>query len=312
MDWVRTHYERVTVIVAAIFLALSALVILRNALSFSENFAAAQISPPTKPAAPPPKALELQQALEKLRQPPLWTATGRSALFVAEKHFIGPNGLPATLQTTEVHPPVPNEWFEQFGLAITDADVLTQDSDNDGFNNLEEWQGKTNPVDPKSHPPYWTKLRLKSFAQEPFKLVFASWVEDTYAVNTSDLKEPTQFVKLGDVVRGTKFKVVKFTEKHEPDRFGTDQDVSELTLENVDTGEQINLVKEKIMTSPQSVATFVYPLANPPEFSKKKDEEFSLPPENDIKYKLVDVQPNKAVIVNLKTNERIEVGPVTP
>jgi hypothetical protein len=220
--------------------------------------------------------------------------------------------LPATLQTTEVHPPVPNEWFEQFGLSVTDADALTQDADNDGFNNLEEWQGKTNPVDAKSHPAYASKLRLKSYAQEPFKLVFASWVEDTYAINTSDLKEPTQFVKLGDTVRGTKFKVQKFTEKHQPDRFGTDQDVSELTLENIDTGEQISLVKEKIMTSPQSVATFVYPLANPSEFSKKKDEEFSLPPENDIRYKLVDVQPAKAVIVNLKTNERIEVGPLTP
>ena len=312
MDWVRTHYERVAVIVAALFLAISSALILQSALSFSENFAATQSAPPPKTAAPPAKAVELEHALQKLRQPPLWTATGRSALFVAEKYFIGPNGLPATLQTTEVHPPVPNEWFEQFGLAITDADALTQDPDNDGFNNLEEWQGKTNPTDAKSHPPYVSKLKLKSYAQEPFKLVFASWVENTYAINTSDLKEPTQFVKLGDPIRGTKFKVAKFTEKHQPDRFGTDQDVSELTLENIDTGEQINLVKEKIMTSPQSVATFAYPLANPPEFSKKKDEEFSLPPENEIKYKLVDVQPAKAVIVNLKTNERIEVGPITP
>lgn len=311
IDWMRAHYERVAVIAAALILAFSSFLILRNALFFSENFAATQSAPPPKPAAPPPKAVELEQALAKLRQPPLWTATGRAMLFVAEKHFIGPNGLPATLQSTEVHPPVPNEWFEQFGLPITDSDALTQDPDNDGFNNIEEWQGKTSPVDPKLHPAYVAKLRLKSFAQEPFKLVFASWVEDTYAINTSDLKEPTQFVKLGDVVRGTKFKVVKFTEKHEPDRFGTDQDVSELTLENVDSGEQINLVKEKIMTSPQSVATFLYPLASPPEFSKKKDEEFSLPPENEIKYKLIDVQPAKAVIVNLKTNERIEVGPIT-
>src|SRR4051794_946844 len=312
MEWVRTHLERVAVIAAALFLAMSSALILQKALSFSANSAATQTAPPPKPAAPSQKAVELEQALQKLRQPPLWTATGRSALFVAEKHFIGPNGLPSTLQTTEVHPPVPNEWFEQFGLPITDADALTQDPDNDGFNNLEEWQGKTNPTDAKAHPPHVSKLRLKAYAQEPFKLVFSSSAEDTYGINTSDLKDPTQFVKLDEAIRGTKFKVTKFTEKHEPDRFGTNQDVSELTLENVDTGEQINLVKEKIMTSPQSVATFSYPLANPPEFSKKKDEEFSLPPENDIKYKLVDVQPAKAVIVNLKTNERIEVGPITP
>ena len=60
--------------------------------------------------------------------------------FVPEKHFIGANGLPATLQNTQVHPPVPNEWFEQFGLPIVDADVLDQDPDGDGFTNLDEWQ----------------------------------------------------------------------------------------------------------------------------------------------------------------------------
>ena len=72
-------------------------------------------------------------------------SAGAPGLFVPEKHFIGANGLPATLQTTEVHPPVPNEWLEQFGLPIADADVLTQDPDGDGFTNLEEWQFHTNP-----------------------------------------------------------------------------------------------------------------------------------------------------------------------
>jgi hypothetical protein len=49
--------------------------------------------------------------------------------------------IAATLQTTEVHPPVPNEWLEQFGLPIAESDVLAQDPDTDGFPNLEEWHG---------------------------------------------------------------------------------------------------------------------------------------------------------------------------
>ena len=85
--------------------------------------------------------------MEKLKQPAQWTFSSRSGLFVPEKHFIGANGMPATLQTTEVHPPVPNEWLEQFDLPIADADVLTQDPDGDGFTNLEEWQNHTNPTD---------------------------------------------------------------------------------------------------------------------------------------------------------------------
>jgi hypothetical protein len=309
MNWIRAHYDRVAVLAAALFLLCSSFLILRNVASFGENFAGLQMAGPRKPAAPPPKAVELAEAAEKLHQPAQWTFSGRSGLFVPEKHFIGADGLPATLQTTEVHPPVPNEWLEQFGLPIADADVLTQDPDADGFNNLEEWQNHTNPTDKNSHPPFIAKLKMKSFTQEPFRLVFASWVDDTFALNTSDLKEPTQFLKIGDTIRGTKFKLVKFTEKYEPNKYGTNVDLSELTLENQETHEQMSLVKEKIMISPESVANFVYTWGERREFAVKKDQEFSLKPEEQIKYKLIDVQPAKAVIVDTqKPNEPIEIG----
>jgi hypothetical protein len=313
MTWLRAHYDRAVVLAAALFLFCSALLIIRGVWQFSENFSALQTPPPPKPAAPPPKAVEMEKASDKLRQPAQWTFSGRSGLFVPEKHFIGTTGQPTTLQTTEVHPPVPNEWLEEFALPIADADVLTQDQDADGFNNLEEWQNHTNPTDKNSHPPFVAKLKLKSFAQEPFRLVFASWVGDTFAINTSDLKEPTQFLKLGDPIRGTKFKLVKFEEKSEQNKYGTTIDVSELTLENQETHEPLSLVKEKIMISPESVANFVYNWGEVREFAVKKDQEFSLKPEEQIKYKLVDVQPGGAVIVNTqKSNERIQIGLLIP
>ena len=313
MNWVRSHYDSVAILVAALFLFCSALLIVRNVSQFGENFSTLQASGPRKPAQPPPKAVELTQAAERLHQPAQWTFGGRSGLFVPEKHFIGANGLPTTLETTEVHPPVPNEWIEQFALPIADADVLTQDPDTDGFTNLEEWENHTNPIDKNSHPAFIAKLKMKSFTQEPFRLVFASWVDDTFALNTSDLKEPTQFLKIGDPIRGTKFKIVKFTEKHETNKYGTKIDVSELILENQETREQLSLVKEKIMISPESVANFVYAWGERREFAVKKDQEFSLKPEEQIKYKLVDVQPAKAVIVNTeKPDERIEVGLLMP
>ena len=309
MNWIRAHYDRVAVLAAALFLLCSSLLIVKNVASFGENFAGLQMAGPRKPAAPPAKAVELEEAAEKLHQPAQWTFSGRSGLFVPEKHFIGANGLPATLQTTEVHPPVPNEWLEQFSLPIAEADVLTQDRDADGFNNLEEWQNHTNPADKNSHPAFIAKLKMKSFTQEPFRLVFASWVDDTFALNTSDLKEPTQFLKIGDAIRGTKFKLLKFTEKYEPNKYGTQVDLSELTLENQETHEQMSLVKEKIMISPESVANFVYTWGERREFAVKKDQEFSLKPEEQIKYKLIDVQPAKAVIVDTqKPNEPIEIG----
>jgi hypothetical protein len=314
MTWIRAHYDRVAALAAALFLLCSVLLIMRSVLQFGEkNSLALQMPPPPKPALPPPKAVEMELASERLRQPAQWTFNGRSGLFVPEKHFIDLSGLPATLQTTEVHPPVPNEWLEGFGLPIADGDVLTQDPDADGFNNLEEWQNKTKPTDRNSHPAFIAKLKMKSFVQEPFRLVFASWVDDTYAINTNDLKEPTQFLRLGDSIRGTKFKLARFTEKFEPNKYGTKIDVSELALENQETREQVSLVKEKIMISPESVANFVYAWGGRREFAVKKDQEFSLIPEEQIRYKLVDVQSAKAVIVNTqKPNEPIEVSLLTP
>jgi len=313
MDWVRAHYERVLLIAAALVLFFCSILIWRNAARFGSQLAMMPPAPSLKSVSPMSKAQELAAAAEKLHQPPQWMFGGRSGLFVQEKHFIAANGRPATLQTTEVHPPVPNEWLEQFGLPITDADVLDQDPDGDRFNNLDEWSGQTNPTDVNSHPEYYTKLKLKSAAEEPFRLVFSSWVGDTFAINTIDLKQPTQFLKVGDPIKGTQFKVVKFLEKYEPNKYGTNVDVSELTLEQLETKQQLTLIKEKVAMSPESVATFVYSWGQRKEFQVRKDQEFSLKPQEQIKYKLIDVGPAKAVIVNSqRADEPIEVGLLAP
>jgi hypothetical protein len=313
MDWVRTNYERLLLIAAAVVLSVCSLLIWRSAAGVSSHLVIMPTAPGLRTASPMAKAQELDAAVGKLHQPPQWTLGGRSGLFVPEKHFIGANGLPATLQTTEVHPPVPNEWLEQFGLPITDADVLEQDPDGDGFNNLEEWSSHTNPTDPNSHPEYYTKLKLKYSTEEPFRLVFSSWVGDAFAINTIDMKQPTQFVKLGDSIKGTRFEVAKFVEKYQPNKYGTNVDVSELTLEQQETHQQLTLVKEKVAISPESVATFVYTWGRRQEFQVRKDQEFSLKPLENIKYKLIEVGPTKAVIANSqRAGEPIEIGLFNP
>ena len=251
-----------------------------------------------------------------MQQPAQWAFRERTGLFVPEKHFIGPEGLPVTLKTSEVHPPVPNEWLETYGLPIADSDVLSQDPDADGFNNLDEWQGHTNPVDKNSHPEYLTKLKMKSFSEEPFRFVFSSWVGDTFAINTIDMAEPTQFLRVGESIAGTRFKIGKFTPKSTTNQYGTTIDVSELTLQHLDTNEQMVLVKEKVAISPESVVTFEYawPSTSPArDFIVRRDQEFSLKPNDDIKYKLVDVQPTKAVIANTRDPDKpIEINLLSP
>jgi len=310
--WIKAHYDRVALLAAAVLLFISSLSIWWSVIQFG-NRLALQPAPPPRPASPPGKAVELDQAAGELQHPAQWKSTGRSGLFVPEKHFISAAGVPATLQNTMVHPPVPNEWFEKYGLPIQDADVLDQDPDGDGFTNLDEWQGGTDPTDPNSHPGYLTKLHLVSATEEPFPFIFSSRVGSTFGVNSIDQSQPTQFLKIGDVIRGTDYKIVKFTEKHARDQYGTKTDVSELLVEQQQTKVQLTLVKEKVSTSPQSVATFVYLWGGRREFEVRKDQEFSLKPLDQIKYKLIDVQPNKAVIINTqKPNEPIEIGTATP
>ena len=312
LDWIKAHYDRVALIAAAIFLFISAIWIWWSAIQFGNRLVPQQ-APSQKAASPPAVAVELDRAAKELEQPAQWKYSTRSGLFVPERHFIGANGLPATLQNTQVHPPVPNDWFEQFALPIEKGDVLDQDPDGDGFTNLDEWQGGTDPTEKNSHPDYLTKLHLVSAAEEPFGYMFSSWVGGTFQVNAIDQSEPTQFLKKGDVIRGTDFKVVKFTEKHDRNQYGTRTDVSELLLEHRESKAQVTLVKEKVATSPQSVVTFVYTWGGRNEFEVRKDQEFSLKPVEAIKYKLVDVQSDKAVIVNTETpNAPIEIGFAAP
>src|SRR5438067_11781672 len=252
IDWLKANYDRAVLLAAGLFLLICAIAIWWSAIQFNNRLVTPAAVPP-KTASQPPVAVELDRGAEELQKPLQWKASTRSGLFVPEKHFIGADGMPATLQNTQVHAPVPNEWFEKYALPIEDADALEQDPDKDGFTNLDEWQGNTDPTNKDSHPDYVTKLHLVSATEEPFRYIFSSRIGETFGINDIEQSEPTQFRKVGDVIRGTGFKIVKFTEKSERNQYGINEDVSELLLEHPNSHAQVTLVKGKVATSPQSI-----------------------------------------------------------
>ena len=87
----------------------------------------------------------------------------------------------------------------------------------------------------------------------PFRLLFNSYDGDpkgpgtmTFQVNTVDLKQPSSFIAIGDMISKTKLKLERFTHKtRRNEQLGEDEDVSELTVKNVETGKFVILILGK-------------------------------------------------------------------
>lgn len=84
-------------------------------------------------------------------------------LFVGIPLFV-PSAAPETTIDPEgkdavvVHPPITNRWWLENRLDPGFGDSPARDPDQDGFSNLEEYNGKTDPNNVKSFPPLIAKL----------------------------------------------------------------------------------------------------------------------------------------------------------
>ena len=66
------------------------------------------------------------------------------------------------------HDGMPNEWELQYGLNPNDSRDAAADADGDGFTNLEEYEAKTDPKDPKSHPDYLDFVSVQGALKQTF------------------------------------------------------------------------------------------------------------------------------------------------
>lgn len=65
---------------------------------------------------------------------------------------------------------MPDQWEIANKLNPNDPADADADADNDGFTNIEEYQAKTDPADPKSHPGYETRMSLADITGEKLPL----------------------------------------------------------------------------------------------------------------------------------------------
>ena len=325
MDWIKKHYDQFALALLAVaLLALSVMLILR-AQGFGSTFATATATAVPRDKVPPVVLDRVDEAKKALESPPKWAeeeshSTGgedkkkRGQLFVSDLYVISketntpkkPSGE-AFYKDSLTGKDIPNIWVMNNRLPLLDPAVPLQDPDKDGFVNEDEWRAGTDPNNEKSHPPYHSKLFIRQFIKIPFRLLFNAYDGDpkkdkpesfSFQINTIDLRQPSEFLKLGETVARTKFKLLKFEYKTQLNPTTGDlEDVSELTVINTETDQPVILVFNRVSDSPDFFMKFVYKWPNPPiEFTVKKRGEFALKPNVSEKYKLVDSGEEKALI----------------
>ena len=316
MDWIKRNYDQAALLLLGLVLLVMSGMLILNAMSFQDTFKDIQGNVVPNDKVPPPDLNGLQRANAALEKSAAWEpGKDKGSMFVSEKYVISEN-RPQRIKELSVQG-VPSTWFETYGLDVLNPNVLNEDADGDGFTNREEFDAKTDPTNKRSHPPYYLKLRLARFIQVPFRLILQAYDGDpakpdslTFQINTVDVRQPTQFLKLNDTIANTKFKIVKFEHKVVTNAStGTEQDVSEVTVQHIETGDQIVLPLEKTVNSPDSYALFRY-LIDGKDYKVKRDKTFLLPPDN-IELKVIDIKEAEAVI-QTPQGEKVTISKLQP
>ncbi len=293
-------------LVAVVVIGLSALFAMQS-LGFADRFELTSV--PAKDELPETeevKALSAKSLVEKTRS---WTnpvkgeAPKAVPLFVSIP-LIEANGVVIDMLDPNaplLRPPVPNAWLMANQMDFLNAGVLAQDSDSDGFDNLAEWEAKTDPKDAKAHPPYAEKLVFVSRQKQDYILKFAARPdpERFQIIRLPSVVWPqreTYLMRIGETSKDQQFRIESFEENQVRNNVGINVDASVLKVTYLPKNEVHDLVRNLETPIPTYFAEMKFILD--PQYKEyiKEGEAFSLTADPETKYRVVKVNEASVVI----------------
>ncbi len=226
-----------------------------------------------------------------------WNKRTNDIMLFSSRRYFSKNNILHDLyeEEKEILPPIKNEWLIKNNLDYSNPNILNEDSDGDGFTNLEEWKGNdpyknpgkesSNPNDPYSHPLLWTKLRCNkaSICKTNYYLDFVGVMqengEDFFKIQpqtlipTIDEQGKKVFsikiirVKLGEKLSGLPLVIQSYERKKILYR-GIWYDTSELMIKNILDNELFTLIKKSTLYPQSTLVTisegiiFEYPIVS--------------------------------------------------
>jgi hypothetical protein len=332
MNWIKKNPAPFALaLVSALVLAL-AFLLYTSYSSFAGTFTGSQGNPSLNKKAPELSTEEIDATIKAVPQPATWVApvepapSGKEVRLFVSDNFVLKSGKIARPEGGMFFPPVINEWFEKYKISYLEPSCLSDDPDRDGFANELEYLGidtlphraltephapiaglsddSTNPTDVKSHPPYHTRLQLAQVVQIPFNLRFMAI--DINPRNKNDITAQinaggkTMYVPVPGEIGKTKYKTKGFQKKEAPGQDGVQNDISELTVTNTETGKDLVLILGRDTNSPDSYAVVRYLWVAPggtptADMSLKKGLIFHLEPEKEKNYVIEAIGPDSSL-----------------
>lgn len=199
--WLKQNYDKLLVVLALVALLGSAVYLLLKISGETADIEAGAWE--IRGSKSPAKAVDLsgfESNLVFLAEPFVGSTPTTNVLMVSEIRVVCVNPeqrhkgpIPYEAEICPIcnykQPPVPgpdwdrdgggcpDRWELRYGFNVKDPRDDLADVDRDGFTNVEEYRGKTDPRNPNSKPPPAIKLRIVKVNFEKFRYLFEGLIE---------------------------------------------------------------------------------------------------------------------------------------